>query len=100
MSESNEPKIYLRRPSTVEAVKFDGDAEAQLAVLNWIVGMGGNADANWSLGGLDLLTDTGMVNVQPGEVYILRGERGNFYPAPASEFDLLYYLPEGATSDS
>jgi hypothetical protein len=100
---NDKPKMYTKRPVSIQALKWDG--ENQRAMFEFLEGCGVDRamssdgdnfyiDHNKIEGGLIIKTLEGEHIASLGD-YIIRGIKGEFYPCKPDIFHKLYFEGEG-----
>lgn len=96
---SNEIKSYVKKPVTVEAIRWDGTAKGATPIIDWILRGGGAA--NYRCDGLgecpgtsdahhiNIGTLEGDMTASPGD-FVIRGVQGEFYPCKPDIFAQTY----------
>lgn len=95
------PRMFRKKPVTIEAMQWDGTAEGAGPILNWIHENGGSCDyrcdpdkhgrcpereeAHW----ISIRTLEGEMSARRGD-WIIRGVAGEFYPCKTAEFAATY----------
>lgn len=85
------PLNYTRRPEPVQAMRFDGTREAQVAIRTWV---GKRATATYvnEAWGLKLLTPiAGEVQLDVGD-YVVRDATGSYHRMPGHAFSWQFVL--------
>lgn len=94
---STTPSTFRKRPVEIEAMPWDGTAEAATRIIDWVLEHGGTA--RYSCKGhsqckpgthvLAIETLEGVMEAPPGW-WILRGVQGEFYPCQPEIFEATY----------
>ncbi|WP_204519871.1 hypothetical protein [Actinomyces procaprae] len=80
---------YVKRPVTVEAIRYDGTVASSIIILDWIGASAPDGRADNKGGVLTIRTLEGDMVASPGD-YIIRGVQGEFYPCKPDIFDATY----------
>jgi hypothetical protein len=78
------PRLYRKRPVTIEAIKWDGEPTTLGSLLNWHKSIKYHTD-----GGLHIVTLEGIMRADVGD-YIIKGVQGEFYPCKPDIFAATY----------
>ena len=82
---ANRPRLYRKRPVTVEALQYTGQNGSELRA--WLHEGGATySTEGWPLA---ILTLEGQLEVSPGD-FVIRGVRGEFYPCKPDIFEATY----------
>jgi hypothetical protein len=99
---------YTSRPVSIEAVQWDGTAEAASQIINWALETGGSI-SYWCASGsecreatsshkLRISTLEGDMDAEAG-AWVIKGTEGEFYPCKDSVFQRKYRAGDGDTSN-
>lgn len=87
------PKLYRKKPVQVEAMCWDGTAEAVAPIIDWILTNGPRAarydDSPGTPVGICIDTLEGTMRATPGD-WIIRGVQDEFYPCKNDVFRATY----------
>jgi hypothetical protein len=88
----SEPVQYRKKPVVIEAMQWDGTAQAATPIVDWILSSG-DRSARFRNGVDDvcIAIDTleGTMFASPGD-FVIRGVQGEFYPCKPDIFEATY----------
>lgn len=114
----SEPKRYRKKPVEIDAMRWDGGAEAATPIIDWVLSNGGtarwdgptpaeadcptpeyhethhycpNCSFNDVRERISIDTLEGTIYASPGD-FIIRGVQGEFYPCKPDIFDQTYIV--------
>lgn len=90
---------YRKKPVVIEAVRWNGTAEAAIPIIKWVLSHGtaryscAQPDSGRGCSGkphtIAIDTLEGTMHADPGD-YIIKGVKGEFYPCKPDIFEATY----------
>ncbi len=85
-----EPRLFRKKPVVIEAIRWDGDFETQLALVTWSeAAIEGYRDSPRGPYKLSIRTLEGTMTASVGD-WIVKGTSGEFYPVKPDIFEQTY----------